>query len=191
MTVSVCMHVLMMSIIILLCTHAVRVIAEETLFTYSVNPGRKKRQIPGSEFECTSFENCGDHSFVGVEFSDLNITDEHRAFCNNDTTCIYDLIVTGDEEVAEITREASENNTMLQSLTGEWTVHTIRQCKCEHGQSLWPVATRISCGTPGIPIIGRQLIKAIIWSACLTSIQLATSLLVRLKNASGPGWSLV
>lgn len=86
------------------------------MFTYGTMFGRKKRQIEGPDFECTSFENCGNHSFVGVEFSDLDITDEQIDFCNNDTTCIFDLAVTGDEELADVSKESNENSTILQTI---------------------------------------------------------------------------
>ena len=76
----------------------------------------KKRQIDGPNFECTSFDNCGDHNFVGVTFEDLTFTDEQRAMCNNDETCLFDLAVTGDEEIAVATLEASEENQMVQGI---------------------------------------------------------------------------
>ena len=76
----------------------------------------KKRQTDGPDFECTSFDNCGNHSFVGVTFEDLTFTDEQRAMCNNDTACLFDLGVTGDEQFANTTLEASEENMAVQQL---------------------------------------------------------------------------
>ena len=90
--------------------------AEDSLFTYF--GGRKKRQIAGPEFECTSFDNCGDHSFEGLTFDMLNVTEEHNEFCNGDRTCIYDLILTGEEEFAATTLQAAEESDMIQALIG-------------------------------------------------------------------------
>ena len=78
--------------------------------------GRQKRQVRGPEFVCTSFDNCGDHSFVGIAFEDLNITEDQRVLCNNDTSCLYDLAVTGDEEFANTTLEASEEDKRTQAI---------------------------------------------------------------------------
>lgn len=93
---------------------------DQSLFHYGGGVvGRKKRQIEGPEFECTSFENCGDHSFEGLTLDDLVITDEQRAFCKNDESCLYDLAITGEDELAMATLEASENSTRLQKLISE------------------------------------------------------------------------
>lgn len=91
-----------------------RLTEEKSLFTYGGNLNRKKRQDSGSNFECTSFDNCGDHSIVGVDIESLNFTDEQRAFCKNNLPCLYDLEVTGDEVLANITRMASENAARMQ-----------------------------------------------------------------------------
>ena len=90
-------------------------LSDEVTLNYS-HEGMKKRQIDGPEFICTSFDNCGDHNFVGVPFENLTFTEEQRAMCNNDKTCLYDLVVTGDEEFANTTREASEENTRVQDI---------------------------------------------------------------------------
>ena len=76
----------------------------------------KKRQISGPDFVCTSFDNCGDHNFVGVAFENLTFTEEQRVMCKNDRSCLYDLVVTGDEEYAATTLEASEENTRVQEI---------------------------------------------------------------------------
>lgn len=76
----------------------------------------EKRQIDGPDFACTSFDNCGDHNFVGVSFEDLDFTEEQIAMCNNDETCLFDLAVTGDEEFAATTLTDSEENTRLQEV---------------------------------------------------------------------------
>ena len=51
---------------------------------------------------------------MGVTFEDLTFTDEQRDMCNNDTACLYDLGVTGDEAFANTTLEASEEITQIQ-----------------------------------------------------------------------------
>ena len=53
---------------------------------------------------------------MGVTFEELTFTDEQRAMCNNDTACLYDLGVTGDETLANTTLEASEENTRIQGI---------------------------------------------------------------------------
>ena len=80
------------------------------------NASRNKRQIDGPDFVCTSFDNCGDHSFVGVTLEELSFTQEQRDMCNNDDACLFDLAVTGDEEFANTTLEASVENTKVQQL---------------------------------------------------------------------------
>ena len=90
------------------------------LVTYTVNHILNRRQIDGPDFVCTSFDNCGNHSFVGVTFEDLTFTDEQRAMCNNDTACLYDLGVTGDEAFANTTLEASEENTRIQGILSKY-----------------------------------------------------------------------
>ena len=85
-------------------------------YTYEENNILKKRQIDGPDFVCTSFDNCGDHNFVGVTLEDLTFTEEQRAMCNNDETCLFDLVVTGDEGFANTTLEASEESTRVQDI---------------------------------------------------------------------------
>ena len=85
----------------------------------------KKRQINGPDFECTSFDNCGDHSFVGVTVENLTFTDEQRVMCNNDETCLFDLAVTGNEEIAVATLEASEENQMVQGIISKMKLANI------------------------------------------------------------------
>ena len=92
------------------------------MFTYG-DISRKKRQIDGPQFECTSFENCGNHSFVGVRFEDLTFTEEQMTMCNNDKTCLFDLVVTGDEEFAVETLRSSEEDSRVQEIISKRKLH--------------------------------------------------------------------
>lgn len=64
------------------------------------NNRRKKRQAPEPPLTLEEF----------------NITDQQREFCNNDRSCLFDLAASGSEELAAITREASESIAALQML---------------------------------------------------------------------------
>ena len=105
------------------------------MFTYGrslIFGSRKKRQVEESpEFECTSFDNCGNHSFVGVSFEDLTFTDDQRDMCNNDETCLFDLAVTGDEEFANTTLESSEEDNRVQELISKIIITKLWQKICE------------------------------------------------------------
>ena len=48
---------------------------------------------------------------VPFSIENLNYTDEQRAFCNNITECMFDLLFTGDKEIAENTMEATVEST--------------------------------------------------------------------------------
>ena len=96
---------------------AVRLTQELTMFTYG---DRRKRQLATvSEFDCTSFDNCGDHSIVGPAPEDMVFTDEQRDFCQDDESCLYDLEVTGDKEMANLTRSASFDSSLQQAALSE------------------------------------------------------------------------
>lgn len=77
----------------------------------------KKRRSADTEFQCTSFDDCGDHSFRAIEFVDLNISNIIRDFCGNVLSCQYDLAVTGDMEVAGLTKQADVEITRIHQLT--------------------------------------------------------------------------
>lgn len=77
--------------------------------------GRKKRQIPG----CTPLEGCGNTSFAIPQFEDLNFTDDQRQFCNNIRSCLFDLALTGNEELAGTTRNFDENITSTVEILSE------------------------------------------------------------------------
>lgn len=73
------------------------------------NIRRKKRQIDGPDFDVCQFldlDNCSNHSFEGLAFDQ----------CDNDKTCLFDLAVTGDEEFANTTLRASEENSRVQAI---------------------------------------------------------------------------
>ena len=95
---------------------------DQSLFTYGDTFNRKRRQVDlddDLQFECTSFDDCGNHSFVGVTFEDLTFTEEQMDMCNNDETCLFDFAVTGDEEFATTTLESSEEDRTTQAAISE------------------------------------------------------------------------
>ena len=51
-----------------------------------------------------------------ITLNELTFTDEQRAICNNDQTCLVDLAVTGDETFAATTLESSEEDAQLQMI---------------------------------------------------------------------------
>ena len=92
-----------------------RITQEETLFSYGPF-SRKKRQLEAPPFECTSFDNCGNSSIAPVTLDELTFTEEQRVMCNNDDTCLFDLAVTEDMDVAAATLESSEEDARLQAI---------------------------------------------------------------------------
>lgn len=99
--------------------HSDRIDINQSLFFYGGRIGQMQRQINGPEFECTSFYNCGNHSFVGVTFEELTFTKEQMNMCNNDETCLFDLAVTGDEDFAAATLESSQEDIRVQEIISE------------------------------------------------------------------------
>ena len=95
--------------------HTVSILSDK-YNSYGHNNILKKRQIDGPDFVCTSFDNCGDHNFVGVVFENLNFTEDQIDMCKKDETCLFDLVVTGDLEFARSSLEASEENTKVQDI---------------------------------------------------------------------------
>ena len=67
--------------------------------------GRRKRQSPDD---------------IPLFFEDLNITDAQRMTCEGNRECIYDLVVTGDPEIAMATlndqRETNETREVIRML---------------------------------------------------------------------------
>ena len=85
------------------------------MFAYGAPAGRRKRTTESEpQLECTGFGACGDTTFIAPSFEDLVFTDDDRAFCNNDETCLYDLQTTGDTEAATLAREINEETRLLQ-----------------------------------------------------------------------------
>ena len=86
-----------------------------SLFTYGGNFGRRKRQIPPDPAtECTTFESCSGVPFTGQTFEDLTFTEAQRERCNNVRTCLYDLAITNNDEVAGLSRDLSVNSSIVQ-----------------------------------------------------------------------------
>ena len=104
-----------------------------SLFTYQ-NFGERKRQTgPDDDFVCRSVDDCGNSSFVGVPFENLTFTDAQREFCENEETCLYDLVVTGDESIAATTKEATQNIALLLAILGECIVCNSYPAWCVYG----------------------------------------------------------
>lgn len=78
----------------LICIHAGTVTNEESLFAVS---NRTKRQS-GS-----------DPSIIPILFEDLNFTDTQRDFCEDSPSCLYDLVVTEDGDIAQFTLEEEKD----------------------------------------------------------------------------------
>ena len=66
-------------------------------------PGRRRRQ-----------------EFVPLDCADLNYTDVHREFCDNDRDCMCDLVATGDPTLAADTRDGNRNFTMQVTQLSEY-----------------------------------------------------------------------
>lgn len=49
-----------------------------------------------------------------MPLENVTFTDEQRALCDEDDSCLYDLVMTGDESVAMMTKSSSENSTITQ-----------------------------------------------------------------------------
>ena len=96
-----------------------RITEDETLFAYGSISRRKRQQPDDSLFECTSFENCGNSSIPPVTLEELTFTDQQRDVCKNNDECLFDLVVTGSEDLAIATLEASEEDARLQTILSE------------------------------------------------------------------------
>ena len=87
---------------------------------FGIFEDRKRRQAPDQLSNCTSVTACSDNSsYVPPTFEDLTFTDAEIQFCNNISTCLYDLAVTGIEELAATTRSIDENGTRAMEILRE------------------------------------------------------------------------
>ena len=68
-------------------------------------PGRKRREVIGPSLT--------PDPPVAFSIENLNYTDEQREFCNNITECMFDLLVTGDMEIAGNTMDAVMESNQL------------------------------------------------------------------------------
>ena len=90
----------------------------ESMFAITRNtqlPGRKRRQVIGPSL------NSNPPQPFSIE--NLNYTDEQREFCNNITECMFDLLITGDTEIAGNTMDAvMESNQLTVAFSKEYTL---------------------------------------------------------------------
>ena len=56
---------------------------------------------------------------------DLTFTDEQKEICKNDTQCLYDLVVTGEESIALETLDVIEEAERVKAILGEFFITTI------------------------------------------------------------------
>ena len=81
---------------------------------------RKRRQVPDQlPINCTSTACSDNSSYAPPKFEDFTFTDAEIQFCNNVSTCLYDLAVTGSEELAATTRSIDENETRTMGILSE------------------------------------------------------------------------
>ena len=87
---------------------------------FGIFEGRKRRQAHDQSSNCTSVSACSENSsYVPPTFEDLTFTDAQIQFCNNVSTCLFDLAVTGSEELAASTRSIDENGTKAMEILRE------------------------------------------------------------------------
>ncbi len=72
-------------------------------FLYLNNSGQRNKQE--EDFEPKFIDN-------------LNVTDEQRAFCNDNMECIFDLVVTGQEDIAKNSMEFDAETSTVQEDLG-------------------------------------------------------------------------
>ena len=77
---------------------------DQSMFAIHRNPnlGRKRRQVTGSNMDFVFPD-----PPVPFSIENLNYTDEQREFCNDIAECMFDLLLTGDTEIATTTMEAN------------------------------------------------------------------------------------
>lgn len=85
------------------------------MFAYHNYAGRKRRQAPDEDFG-DLFPETSEPFSIG----DLNYTDEQREFCNEVVECMFDLMVTGIEDLAATTRSVDEEATQRAKELSKW-----------------------------------------------------------------------
>ena len=82
-------------------------------------PGRKRRQVSRPSLNFSSPD-------LPVPFSieNLDYTDEQREFCNNITECMFDLLLTGDTEIAGNTMDAVMESNRLTVESSKEIIYT-------------------------------------------------------------------
>ena len=94
----------------------------EIVFTDVDAPGESLFEVPNGRRKRQSNSYM---PYTGPTFEELNFTDAQRALCNNIRTCLFDLAITGSEEVAGVSRQVSENTIDLQNRLGKYNrLHT-------------------------------------------------------------------
>ena len=81
---------------------------DQSMFAIHRNPnlGRKRRQVTGPNMDFVFPD-----PPVPFSIENLNYTDEQREFCNDIAECMFDLLFTGDTEIATTTMEANMEGT--------------------------------------------------------------------------------
>ena len=69
---------------------------------------RKRRQTTNQTLNCAV---CGNNTVP--KFEDFTFTNAQRQLCNNLTSCLFDLAVTGNEAIAANTRDFEINGTRI------------------------------------------------------------------------------
>ena len=89
------------------------------MFLNHFQPGRKKRQVDESIVNFNLPEE------FTIEELGLNFTEEQRQICSNDLQCLFDLLFTGNEEIALNTlrqNQKVEEQAKLLSKQNSWQV---------------------------------------------------------------------
>ncbi len=111
------------------------VAAGDSMFAIKRPIGRRRRQVSEPSLDFIFPDPPAPFSI-----DNLNYTDEQREFCNNDVQCMFDLLFTGDTQVAMTTmnvneegtrqaKELSKNKTTTQTLN---CVATVAFCSSLH-----------------------------------------------------------
>lgn len=60
--------------------------------------------------------------YVPIYFDQLNFTEEQKEVCNNDRQCMYDIAITGNQELALETREENVNLTTTVGILSKYSI---------------------------------------------------------------------